>query len=188
MTYSAGVSARGAAERIETGRLLLRKPTSADVDAIFERYAADPIVTRYVGWPRHQSVPDTHAFLAFSNEAWAKWPAGPYLIEARADGRLLGSTGLAFDSSWVAATGYVLARDAWGLGYATEALGAMVTLASSLAVHRIYALSHPDNQASVHVLLKCAFQLEARLARHMKFPNLVTAEPQDCLGYIRLLN
>src|SRR5579871_1802325 len=101
-----------APERIQTARLRLRKPVPADAGAIFSRYAADPEVTRLLSWPRHHSVDDTRAFLAFSDEEWERWPAGPYLIESRATLELLGSTGLAFDNDTDAATGYVLARDA----------------------------------------------------------------------------
>lgn len=55
--------------------------------------------------------------------------AGPYMIEARDTGMLLGSTGLLFETPSRAATGYVLAADAWGQGFATEALGAMLEVA-----------------------------------------------------------
>jgi RimJ/RimL family protein N-acetyltransferase len=82
-----------APERIETNRLVLRKPTLADADAVFARYASDPDVTKFMGWRRHQSVEETRAFLAFSDAEWERWPAGPYLIEA-ADGQLLGAAGL----------------------------------------------------------------------------------------------
>lgn len=78
---------------IETTRLVLRRPSTRDAEAIFARYAGDPDVTRFVGWPRHQSVADTRAFLDFSDAEWERWPAGPYLIESRADGTLLGGTG-----------------------------------------------------------------------------------------------
>src|SRR6266545_7718451 len=116
-------------ERIETARLLLRKPIFEDAEAVFSGYASIPEVTKYVGWPRHRSLEDTKSFLRYSAAEWERWPAGPYLIESRADQQLLGSTGLGFESPNVAATGYVLARDAWGHGYATEALSAIVTLA-----------------------------------------------------------
>ena len=42
---------------IETRRLLLRKPALSDAEAIFERYAADPVVTRYMSWPTHRTLP-----------------------------------------------------------------------------------------------------------------------------------
>ena len=99
---------------IETTRLLLRRPIAEDAEAIYTRYASDPEVTRYVGWPRHRSIEETKAFLAFSEAEWNRWPAGPYLVERQSDRKLLGSTGLTFESSTVAATGYALARDAWG--------------------------------------------------------------------------
>jgi RimJ/RimL family protein N-acetyltransferase len=40
---------------LETERLLLRKPTIRDAQAIFERYAGDPVVTRYMSWPTHRT-------------------------------------------------------------------------------------------------------------------------------------
>jgi ribosomal-protein-alanine N-acetyltransferase len=131
-------------ERLETPRLILRKPVRSDAEAIFSRYANDPEVTRLLAWPRHTSLAATHAFLDSSEAEWTRWPAGAYLIEARADGRLLGSTGLHFETLDCAVTGYVLAQDAWGKGYATEALLSMVDTARSLGVGRLYALCHVD--------------------------------------------
>lgn len=134
-------------ERIETSRLVLRRPTAADAEAVYARYSGDREVTRYVSWPRHQSIEQTKAFLAFSEAEWNRWPAGPYLIERQSDRKLLGGTGLAFETPTVAATGYVLARDAWGHGYATEALAAVVTVAHGLGVQRLYALCHRNHQS-----------------------------------------
>ena len=135
-------------ERFETSRLVLRKPTLADAEAVFIRYASDSEVTRYLGWPRHQSVDDTKAFLTFSDAEWSRLPAGPYLIESRSEHTLLGSTGLGFEAPSTAVTGYVLARDAWGNGYATEALTAIVDIAEKLGVVRLCALCHPDTPRS----------------------------------------
>src|SRR5688572_18812509 len=162
---------------IETARLVLRRPTAADIPQIFERYAADPEVTRYLAWPRHTSRDDTRAFLAFSDAAWERWPSGPLLMFARDTGQLVGSSGLTFEDTWLAQTGYVLARDAWGLGYATESLQAMVRLAESLGVVRLYAHCHVDHTASARVLEKCGFEREGCLRKSTIFPNL-TSDPQ----------
>ena len=129
---------------METARLVLCRPLRSDAAVIFERYASDPEVTRYLGWPRHRSVADTDTFLTFSDQEWQRWLAGPYLIRRRDDGQLLGGTGLGFETAEQAVTGYVLAQDAWGKGYATEALAAMVQLARKIGVMRLYALCHPD--------------------------------------------
>jgi [ribosomal protein S5]-alanine N-acetyltransferase len=157
---------------IETERLILRPPRAEDARRIFERYAGDPRVTQYLGWPTHRTIDDTKAFLAFCASEWQRWPAGPLLIESRASGALLGSTGLNFESTQQAATGYVLAQDCWGFGYATEALGAMRDLAARLGVTRLYALCHPGHHASSRVLEKCGFALEGTLPDYAEFPNL----------------
>lgn len=175
-----------APETLETERLLLRRPGLADADAVFSRYASDPEVTRFLSWPRHRSIEQTRAFLEFSEAEWNRWPAGPYLIESRGDARLIGSTGLGFETPFRAATGYVLARDAWGLGYATEALGAMVALAPNLGIHRLYALSHPEHLASQRVLDKCGFSRDTLLRCHSEFPNLEPGEPCDVVSYVRV--
>jgi ribosomal-protein-alanine N-acetyltransferase len=167
---------------ILTPRLLLRPPTTGDAAMIFQRYAADAEVTRLLTWPRHERIGDTDAFLKLSASEWARWPAGPLLIESRADGRLLGSTGLGFEAPDRAFTGYVLARDAQGFGYASEALRAMVALAQGLAVTRLYAMCHPSNLASIRVLERGGFTCEGLLPTRQVFPNL-GSEPQDVASY-----
>jgi RimJ/RimL family protein N-acetyltransferase len=172
-----------ASERVETERLVLRRPRPEDAEAIFERYASDVEATRLLSFPRHETIAATRTFLEWSEAEWTRWPAGPYLVESRESGRLLGSTGLSFETPLRAATGYVLARDAWGRGYATEALRQVVTTARECGVRRLYALSHPENRASLRVLEKAGFACEGTLRRHAVFPNLVPGEPLDVLCY-----
>jgi ribosomal-protein-alanine N-acetyltransferase len=173
-----------APSQVETERLVLSQPRGTDAAAIFERYASDPEVTRFLGWPRHRAVADTERFLAFSDDEWGRWPAGPYLIRARSDQRLLGSTGLAFEAPDVAATGYVLAKDGWGQGYATEALRAMVDVARLTRVARLYALCHTDHRASWHVLEKCGFTRDGNGSGSADFPNLPHGEPRGVVCYV----
>ena len=176
-----------APERIETDRLILRRPRLEDADEIFSRYAGDPEVVRYVGWPRHESIAATRAFLQFSDSEWARASAGPYLVESRAEDRLLGASGLVVESDFSAATGYVFARAAWGRGYATETLLAMVEVARQLGLVRLYALCHVDHRPSAHVLEKCDFLREGILRRYARFPNLAGDMPCDVLCYSRIL-
>jgi RimJ/RimL family protein N-acetyltransferase len=174
-----------APERVETARLILRRPRTADAKAIFERYASDPEVTRWLGWPRHTSLADTEGFVGFSETEWERWPAGPYLIERRADGVLVGSTGFGFETPWRAMTGYLLAREAWGHGFATEALRAVSELAPRLGIIRLHACCHVDHDTSAHVLDKCGYAREAVLLRHTVFPNSGLSGPLDVLMYAR---
>jgi RimJ/RimL family protein N-acetyltransferase len=161
-----------APDSLATPRLVLRRPVAADAQAIYERYARQPDVTRYVGWPAHRSVSDTQGFLEFALAEWDRWPAGPYLIESAATRQLLGGTGFGFDAPFRAATGYVLARDAWGYGYATEAMRAIVALAPRLGLRRLYAICHVDHRPSWRVLEKAGLTREAVLRNYAEFPNL----------------
>ena len=174
-----------APERVETLRLVIRRPRPDDVNDIFVSYASDPDVAKYLSWPVHVSLDQTRAFLAFSDREWSRWPAGPYLVFLRDDGRLVGGTGLAFKTRNRAETGYVLAKDAWGKGYATEALQAMVDVAREIGLSRVQALCHVDHRPSAHVLEKCGFRRERLLRRFSEFPNLAGV-PADVLCYVRL--
>ncbi|HMK39368.1 MAG TPA: GNAT family N-acetyltransferase [Bacteroidota bacterium] len=175
-----------APEVIVSSRLLYRRPGVADAGEIFSRYASDPDVTRYLSWRVHVSLAQTRAFVAFSDDEWRKWPAGPYLAFGRDDGRLLGGTGLAFEALDRAATGYVFAKDCWGRGFATEALNAMVDLARSADLRRLYALCHLENLGSVRVLEKCGFSCEGTRPQFVEFPNLASGARADVLCYARL--
>lgn len=170
---------------LETARLRLRVPRVSDAPAVF-RYASDPEVTRYLSWPTHQSLEDTHVFLSRCEEDWQRARAFPYLIEWRDGGELVGSTGLMPDAPFRASTGYVIAREAWGQGLATEALGAVLEAAFRRpALWRVEALCHAAHRASARVMEKCGMQPEGVLRRAVLFPNL-SPEPQDVLVSARV--
>lgn len=170
-----------APEVVETERLLLRRPVPADAQHIFSRYASDPDVTRYMSFRRHQSIADAEMFLDFSNFEWSANGCGPYLVLSRASGVVLGGTGLSLQQH-EAETGYIFARDAWGYGYATEALRAMVDVGRAMGLYGLHAHCHPEHHASMHVLEKCGFTLNHRIRNAHVFPNLGTAK-QDVLSY-----
>ena len=169
--------------QLKTTRLILRQPLMSDAVKIFERYASDDEVTRFVGWPCHRAVHDTEAFLRFSTQEWEQWPAGPYLIVSRNDGQLLGSTGFGFQTPHEAMTGYVLARDAWGKGFATEALTVIVDVAAQIDVTRLLALCHPEHRPSRRVLEKCGFVRDDVSKPTVEFPNLSPGVRQEALCY-----
>ena len=174
-------------EVIETERLVLRRPRASDAPAIFARYASDPEVTRYLSFPTHRSLDDTHAFISSSDVAWTQWPLGPYLVFARDGVTLLGGAGLGFETPYRAETGYVFAQDAWGRGYATEALEATVACARKTAVRRIHAGVHCDHHTSRRVLEKAGFTCEGVMRAFTEFPNLRPGEPCDVFSYALIL-
>jgi RimJ/RimL family protein N-acetyltransferase len=171
-----------APHRLETTRLVLTVPAAGDAPSIFERYASDADVTRFLGWRQHQSLSETEKFLDFSAREWKRAPAGPYLIRSRQDASLLGATGLSVQDSGEAVTGYVLAKDAWGKGYATEALQAMVDTARSIGLRRLTACCHTEHRASQRVLEKCGFVRESASCQ-AKFPNLASGVRHEAFWY-----
>lgn len=171
-------------EVIETERLLLRRPRAGDAPAIFSRYASDPEVTRFLAWPTHRTEEETRAFVAVSDEQWSRWPGGPLLVFVRDGNLLIGGAGVMFQTAERAITGYVLARDAWGRGFATEALLASVGQARAAGVRRLEASVHAAHAASIRVLEKAGFvRQRQRPGRASDFPNLPPGDPRDVFEY-----
>lgn len=172
-----------APENIETARLILRRPRLSDADEIFKRYSGDSSVGEFLAWPIQDDAAQTRAFLEAAHTEWNTWPAGAYLITLKQDGSIIGGTGLHFETDYRASTGYVLARDCWGKGFASEALAAIQKLAKELSVRRLYALCHTDHAPSRRVLEKAGFQFEGVLRRYCEFPNQLPGEPQDVFSF-----
>lgn len=167
---------------IETERLWLRRPRLDDAEVLFERVASRPNVTRYVSWPMHVSVETTRTVLTTFETVWLADGIGPLVIVERSSGKIIGTTGLTPKGEGVAETGYVLAADAWGEGFATETLRAVVEWAGEKSLRRLTACVHPDNQASIRVLERSGFVLRSR-CRGCAFPNLDGGESVAVLDY-----
>ncbi len=63
----------GFPDAFDLGGTLLRRLRLADAEAVFERYAADPEVTRWLTFRAHRDVDDARAFCATME---AEWEAG----------------------------------------------------------------------------------------------------------------
>ncbi|MGH3350681.1 MAG: GNAT family N-acetyltransferase, partial [Nocardioides sp.] len=91
---------------------------------------------------------------------------GEGVTARREDGAFLGWCTL---NSWnpdfrSASLGYCLGRPAWGQGYATEAVGALLGWAfDALDLNRVQAEADTRNPASARVLEKLGFRLEGTL-------------------------
>lgn len=165
-------------EEIETDRLLLRWRTENDAEEIFARYAQDPEVTRFLLWRPHRSIDDTLAFLRERTQKHEAGTLASWMIRAQDTGNLLGTIGLGIDGH-KATLGYCLARDAWGTGFATEAVCAVVRVCQYRdEIWRIEATCHVANRASARVLEKSGFTFEGTLRRDTVYPNLGD-EPHD---------
>jgi [ribosomal protein S5]-alanine N-acetyltransferase len=153
---------------IETPRLLLREFRRAD-EAAVHTYASDPEVTRYTSWGPNDSD-QTRAVLEVWLAAQENWPrfAIPLAIELKAEQRLIGSSGFASidPDTGTGIFGYVLQRDRWGRGYATEASQALLSFGfDTLGLHRIVATCDVENKASSRVLEKLHMRREGHFLK-----------------------
>ena len=128
---------------VETARLVLSAPVATDAEIVFQRYASDDGRDEVPGMA-HASHGRRHArdscFQCGSVGARGGWT---YLIWARADGRLLGSTGSRPRATWTGDHRLRVGDGRVGKGYATEALTAVVEVATDIGVKRLYALVSP---------------------------------------------
>ncbi|MBB4634074.1 GNAT family N-acetyltransferase [Longimicrobium terrae] len=171
-------------ERFTTGRLIIRRAQPSDAGAMFERWAQDPDVTRYLSWTPHRRVEDTEAYLAFCTRQWEARREFVWMLQAAESDTLIGSISARPGDHGIN-LGYLLTRDAWGGGLMTEAATAVTEwwLAQE-GVFRVWATCHPGNAASARVLEKSGFQFEGRLRRWEEYPN-AGAEPMDSLSFSR---
>ena len=170
---------------IETERLRLRQPRVTDAEIIFDSYATDPEVCRYMIWQAHESVDITRRFIG---ECIASWRAGdrlPYVMVEKSSRTLLGMLEARSQGHSVE-IGYVLARSHWGKGFMTEAVKSFTSYAlAQPLVFRVQATCDIENTASARVLEKCGFVREGRLGRYLMHPNL-SSEPRDCFIYAQV--
>ena len=172
-------------ESIETLRLRLRKPVMEDASLIFERYAKDPDVTRYLTWRPHESVERTESFLKRCLSVWEDGSGFPYVIALKEDGQLIGTIEIRIDR-YRAEIGFALAKRNWGNGYMTEAAQAIVDWALRQdGIFRVWAFCDLENRASACVLEKVGMQREGILRRWAIHPNL-SEEPRDSYVYAKV--
>ena len=169
-------------ETIETYRLRLRIPRLNDAEDVFRKYAQDPAVTKYVMWTPHENIMVTRDFVRRCVQCWEGETAFPWVIELKTNRELVGMIELRMEKHR-ADMGYVIARQYWGNGYATEALKSIVDWVLTQAnIFRVWAVCDIENIASARVMEKVGMQREGVLRRHIVHPN-ISNEPRDCLCY-----
>ena len=149
---------------LETERLRLRAFAPDDASAVHGRLTSDPEVIRYTSRRSPSNSPEE---AARSIERWmAHQDAhgfGPWAVIEKSTGELVGVCGIyyvEFKGPDVEVA-YLIARDRWGRGYATESARAAVRFGfDERGLQRIVALILPVNVASVRVAEKLGMRRE----------------------------
>ncbi len=167
---------------LETSRLLLRLPVLDDAIAIFQKYAQDQEVTKYLIWQPHENINITREFIHRCIQCWQDETAFPWVIVRKSNNELVGMIELRIDK-FRADLGYVIAREYWGNGYATEITKSVIEWAMAQEnIYRVWATCDVENLASARVLEKMGMQREGVLRRFMIHPN-VSDKPRDSYCY-----
>ena len=146
---------------IKTERLTLRRFTVEDAEAMFQGWANDPRVTRYLTWEPHISPELTRQLLedwcaSYENANYYNW-----LIEY--DGKAIGNISVVrlSERDECAELGYCMGVDYWNHGIMPEAAKAVIDfLFAEVGVNRVEIRHAVKNPSSGRVAQKCGLTFE----------------------------
>ncbi len=145
-------------EPIRSDRLMLRAPNRADVTAM-ARLANNRNIHKWLArLPHPFGEADAIAFI----DRTARGPLEHAYSILTADGGFIGVCGLTDNEEGPVELGYWLGEPYWGLGYASEAVAALVAAADAAGCDRIAAWAQTLNHASCRVLEKSGFAETSR--------------------------
>lgn len=140
---------------IETPRLILRQLTLEDVEDLANIYA-DPVVMKFYRSTitYEQTLQQVESIISkYEQRGWSLWAT-----IHKAERKFIGRCGLApqqVDGQLEVEVGYLLAKEYWGQGLATEAAIACRDYGfEKLGLNRLISLIDPENIASQKVAIK----------------------------------
>lgn len=156
-------------QEIKTERLTLRRFTQNDTQAMFDTWANDERVTRFLTWEPHGTLEVTQYIIDLWVKNYEKENYYQWAIEF--EGKIIGSIGVVEinESSEYAEIGYCIGFDFWGKGIMTEACKAVINfLFKEVNLNRIIIEHAIKNPASGKVAQKCGCTLEGIKREHFK--------------------
>lgn len=153
-------------QRIETKRLILRRFRTEDAEDMYNNWASDPEVTRFLTWPFHTSVDVTQNLLKdwidrYEDGAYFNW-----VMEYKETGKAVGNISVVKlnESIEAADIGYCMSRAYWGQGMMPEALKAVMDyLFDVVGLNRVAAYHDVNNPKSGRVMDKVGMKPEGIL-------------------------
>ncbi|MDR3689694.1 MAG: GNAT family N-acetyltransferase [Fimbriimonas sp.] len=142
----------------ETERLVARRLVAEDAAAMAAIYG-DSEAMKYVGDSRPLTPEICAHWVDVTNRNFERRGYGMIALIRKTDGAMVACAGIVHpDQQEEPEVKYALRRDAWGAGYATEAVCGLVRYAEEhLALRWMQSTVHPDHAASQRVLSKASF-------------------------------
>jgi ribosomal-protein-alanine N-acetyltransferase len=148
-------------QTIRTERLILRRFCTEDSQAMFDNWASDDEVSKYLTWPTHSNLEISQWVI----NDWVSSYEKPdfYLWAIVFEGQAIGSISVVGKDDDVkkAHIGYCIGRNWWRKGIMSEALKAVMDyLFDEVGMNRIEACYDPNNPNSGRVMAKCGMKYE----------------------------
>ena len=154
-------------KEIRTNRLLLRKYRLSDAEEMFENYANDDRVTKYLPWKPYSNPADVIPFLEMTIKKYEEISTYNWAIIYQ--GSVIGGiSAMSIDTMRNnCEVGYCIGYDFWNKGITSEALAAVIAfLFDEVGMHRIMAKHDIENPASGEVMKKCGMTYEGRFKEY----------------------
>ncbi len=156
-------------QEIKTERLILRRFTHADAKPMFETWANDARVTKFLTWIPHGTLKVTQEIVDSWVKDYEKDNNYNWVIELK--GKTIGSISVVSidENSERIEIGYCIGFDFWSKGIMTEAASAVIDfLFREVNVNRITITHAVKNPASGKVASKCGLTLEGVRREYLK--------------------
>ncbi len=156
-------------KKIVTERLILRQFTPDDANAMFENWANDQKVTKFLTWQPHSSPEETRGLLEQWCKAYESCATYNWAIEF--EGQIIGNISVvrSSDTNEYAELGYCMGTAYWGKGIMTEAAKAVIDyLFRQVGMHRVGIAHATENPASGRVAQKCGLRYEGTKRHYYK--------------------
>lgn len=153
-------------ETIKTARLTLRRFSVDDAQAMFNNWANDPVVTKYLTWKPHGDISVTENLLkewvgAYEDASCYNWAIVPDGVKEP-----IGSIAVVECNENVGSMhiGYCISQRWWHRRITSEALAAVIEyLFKTTDVNRIDSRHDSKNPNSGRVMSKCGMKYEGTL-------------------------
>ncbi|GAB6108176.1 GNAT family N-acetyltransferase [Fusibacter bizertensis] len=155
---------------ITTERLTLRPFRLSDAEDMYNNWASDPEVARFLTWPAHEHVEITKEILSIWCGQYEYDNVYNWAIELNAEKQAIGGISVVAKSEndLSCEIGYCISRKLWGKGIVTEAFKAVIEyLFLEVGMNRIVAKHDTKNPASGRVMQKSGLIFEG-ISREVK--------------------
>lgn len=151
---------------IETKRLLLREFMVEDAEAMFQNWASDKEVTKFLTWPAYTSLDTAIHILNEWNASYEKPDFYQWAIVPKNLNEPIGSISVVSinEKTQMAEIGYCIGRPWWNRGITSEALSAVINfMFDQVGANRVQAKHDVNNPHSGLVMKKCGMKYEGTL-------------------------